>query len=94
MSRLKSVDQETIRILNQKKILNLLYRNNKLTKQEISQKLNISIPTVISNSNELIEEGFWRKLELQSQLAAGSLRFSNSCQTADILLECGLQKIR
>ncbi|WP_406543568.1 ROK family transcriptional regulator [Clostridium ljungdahlii] len=58
MSRLKSVDQETIRILNQKKILNLLYRNNKLTKQEISQKLNISIPTVISNSNELIEQGF------------------------------------
>ena len=58
MSRLKSVDQETIRILNQKKILNLLYRNNKLTKQEISQKLNISIPTVISNSNALIEQGF------------------------------------
>ncbi|OBR97114.1 MULTISPECIES: ROK family transcriptional regulator [Clostridium] len=58
MSRLKSVDQETIRILNQKKILNLLYRNNKLTKQEISQRLNISIPTVISNSNELIEQGF------------------------------------
>lgn len=58
MSRLKSVDQETIRILNQKKILNLLYRNNKLTKQEISQKLNISIPTVISNSKDLIEQGF------------------------------------
>ncbi len=58
MSRLKSMDQETIRILNEKKILNLLYRNNKLTKQEISQKLNISIPTVISNSNELIEQGF------------------------------------
>jgi predicted NBD/HSP70 family sugar kinase len=52
------MDQETIRILNEKKILNLLYRNNKLTKQEISQKLNISIPTVISNSNELIEQGF------------------------------------
>ncbi|WP_243186867.1 ROK family transcriptional regulator [Clostridium muellerianum] len=58
MKRLKSIDQETIRRLNQKKILNLLYRNNKLTKQDISQKLDISIPTVISNSNDLIEQGF------------------------------------
>lgn len=58
MSKLRSVDQETIRILNQKKILNLLYRNNQLTKQDISKELNISIPTVISNTNELIEQGF------------------------------------
>lgn len=58
MNKLKSVDQETIRILNQKKILHLLYRNNQLTKQDISKKLNISIPTVISNTNELIEQGF------------------------------------
>lgn len=57
MNKLKSVDQETIKILNQKKIINLLYRNKQLTKQEISQKLNISIPTVINNINELIEQG-------------------------------------
>ncbi len=47
-----------IRLLNQKKILRLLYRNNQLTKQEIAQMLNISIPTVISNSSELIKQGF------------------------------------
>ncbi|MBA5850198.1 ROK family transcriptional regulator [Clostridium sp. cel8] len=57
MSKLKSVDQETIRILNQKKILNLLYRNGQLTKQDISSRLNISIPTVISNTNQLIQQG-------------------------------------
>ncbi|MBP2033709.1 putative NBD/HSP70 family sugar kinase [Clostridium algifaecis] len=57
MNKLKSVDQETIKILNQKKIINLLYRNKQLTKQEISQELNISIPTVINNINELIERG-------------------------------------
>lgn len=58
MKRLKSVDQETIRILNQKKILNLVYRNDQLTKQDISKGLSISIPTVISNVNELIDQGF------------------------------------
>ena len=47
-----------IRLLNQKKILRLLYRNNQLTKQEIAQMLNISIPTVISNSRELMKQGF------------------------------------
>lgn len=55
--RLKNVDHETIRESNKKKILNLLYKEKQLTKQYISQKTNISIPTVISIINELIDEG-------------------------------------
>lgn len=58
MNRLKAIDQETIKALNQKKIIQLLYRNKQLTKQDISKELKISIPTVISNVNELIEQGF------------------------------------
>lgn len=58
MNKLKAIDQETIKALNQKKIIQLLYRNKQLTKQDISKALKISIPTVISNVNELIEQGF------------------------------------
>ena len=58
MSKLKNIDQEAIKMLNQKKIMQLLYRNKELTKQEISRTLNLSIPTVISNINELIGQGF------------------------------------
>lgn len=58
MHNLKAIDQETIKILNQKRIIQLLYRKKQLTKQEIAQTLKISIPTVISNVRELIEQGF------------------------------------
>lgn len=58
MNKLNAIDQETIKALNQKKIIQLLYRNKQLTKQEISQALKVSIPTVISNVKELIEQGF------------------------------------
>lgn len=57
MNKLKDIDQETIKVMNQKKIIQLLYRNKQLTKQEISKALKISIPTVISNVNELILQG-------------------------------------
>lgn len=58
MSKLKNIDQEAIKVINQKKIMQLLYRNKELTKLEISRTLNLSIPTVITNINELIEKGF------------------------------------
>ena len=57
MENLKFINQETIKGLNQKKIIRLLYRKKQLTKQEISQALKISIPTVISNVTELIGQG-------------------------------------
>lgn len=58
MNNFKAIDQETIKELNQKKIIQMLYRKNQLTKQVIAQNLKISIPTVISNVRELIERGF------------------------------------
>ncbi|KLU61897.1 N-acetylglucosamine repressor [Peptococcaceae bacterium CEB3] len=49
--------QETIKDANGKRILNLLYKERRLTKQEIAQSLGLSIPTVISNVNDLMVEG-------------------------------------
>ncbi|URZ14229.1 ROK family transcriptional regulator [Clostridium felsineum] len=43
---------------NKGKILNLLYRKRELTKLDISNEIGVSVPTVISNVNELIREGF------------------------------------
>lgn len=42
---------------NKQKILKLLYKDKKLTKQDIAKKINVSIPTVITNVNELLKEG-------------------------------------
>lgn len=58
MKKFKILDQETIKQINKKNIIQLIYKKDQLTKQEISKELNISIPTVISNVNELIEEGY------------------------------------
>lgn len=58
MNKLKSIDQEAIKVMNQKKIIQLLYKNKQMTKQDIAKALKLSIPTIISNVNELIEQGF------------------------------------
>lgn len=42
---------------NRNKILSLLYKKRELTKQDIARDIGVSIPTVISNVNELLEEG-------------------------------------
>lgn len=58
MNRLKDIDQETIKALNQKRIVHLLYRKKQMTRQDIAKELKLSIPTIISNVNELISEGY------------------------------------
>ncbi|AFM40076.1 transcriptional regulator/sugar kinase [Desulfosporosinus acidiphilus SJ4] len=52
-----NIGHDTIKDSTAKRILKLLYTERQLTKQEIAQQLGLSIPTVISNVNELIEEG-------------------------------------
>lgn len=52
-----SIDQESIKASNRKKILNLILDQREITKQNISKEIGVSIPTVTSNINELIEEG-------------------------------------
>ena len=53
----KIINQEVIKQSNKKKILNLIAQKREYTKQNISEKIGVSIPTVISNINELIQEG-------------------------------------
>lgn len=52
-----NIDQEAIKDSNRKKILNLIAEKREYTKQNISKEIGVSIPTVIANINELIEEG-------------------------------------
>ncbi|WP_105618847.1 ROK family transcriptional regulator [Vallitalea okinawensis] len=61
MFLLKDIDREAIKMSNSKKILQLLYKEGQLTKQDIAKTLGISIPTVTHNVNTLIEEGFVRE---------------------------------
>ncbi|WP_242655206.1 ROK family transcriptional regulator [Clostridium cellulovorans] len=58
LTKIKKLDQETIKKINQNNVLYLLYRHDQLTKHDIAKKLGISIPTVVTNINELIELGF------------------------------------
>jgi predicted NBD/HSP70 family sugar kinase len=51
------IDQKTIRTENRKRILQLLIRKREVTIPEISRELEISIPTVAKNINQLIAEG-------------------------------------
>ena len=57
MRKLNNIDQEVIKEANTKRIINLLYKKKELTKSEIAKDLKISIPTVISNINDLIIRG-------------------------------------
>jgi len=52
-----TLDQEMIKDINQKKILQLLQKRREMTKQEMSQILGLSIPTISNNINELMKEG-------------------------------------
>ena len=58
LKKFKVIDQEMIKQINKKNIIQLLYKKSQITKQEISKELHISIPTVISDVNELIKEGY------------------------------------
>ena len=58
MENSKNINQETIKITNQKKIIQLLYREKQLTNLVISKTIKVSIPTVISNVRELIKQGY------------------------------------
>lgn len=57
MFNLNNLNQALIKESNRTKILNLVYSEKEITKQNIAKRLKLSIPTVISKVNELIKEG-------------------------------------
>jgi len=57
MKEKNDIKQEKIREHNRKKIIEALSSNQKLTRRQIAKKINVSLPTVITITNELMGEG-------------------------------------
>lgn len=57
MIKIDALSQEQIREINRVNIIHILREKKETTKQEISKILGLSIPTVTTNINALIEEG-------------------------------------
>ena len=51
------IDHELMKQSNRSRILNMVYQKKTVTRQAISRRLNISLPTVVSNVADMIAEG-------------------------------------
>lgn len=58
MAKVNTLNQEQIKEVNRVNIINILRDKKETTKQEISSILNLSIPTVTTYINQLLDEGF------------------------------------
>ncbi len=58
MVKLKTLSQDQIREINRANILKIMKHHSEITKQDIAAALKLSIPTVTTNVNQLMEEGF------------------------------------
>ena len=63
----RAINHKAIRAENRKKILALLQKQRELTLQEIAKELDLSVPTVTTIVEQLIEEGFVRELTSKIQ---------------------------
>ncbi len=57
MARVNTLNQEQIKEINRVNIINILRSKGETTKQEVAQMLGLSIPTVTTNINVLMEDG-------------------------------------
>ena len=51
------IDHELMKQSNRSRILNVVYQKKTVTRQEVSRALKISLPTVVSNVADMVEEG-------------------------------------
>lgn len=51
------INHEIMKKSNRNRILNLIYQKKTITRQEISNVLNISFPTVVTNVSDMVNEG-------------------------------------
>ncbi len=58
MAKFGTLSQEQIKEINRVNVINAIRNNKETTKHEVSRLLKLSIPTVTSNINKLIKEGF------------------------------------
>lgn len=91
--------QEQIKEMNRVKIIKIIKDRKEITKQEIAKLLGLSIPTVTTNINQLVEEGLVEEAGVAKSTGGrkpiilkfvGNARFSFgasiSCSQVDILL--------
>ncbi|HYE81956.1 MAG TPA: ROK family transcriptional regulator [Clostridia bacterium] len=57
MIKLDSLGQDQIKAMNRANIIKIIKQNGEITKQDIAAALKLSIPTVTTNINQLMEEG-------------------------------------
>jgi predicted NBD/HSP70 family sugar kinase len=57
MIKLETLSQDQIRVMNRANIIKIIKEYGEITKQDIAVTLKLSIPTVTTNANQLIEEG-------------------------------------
>jgi len=55
------IDHELMKQSNRSRILNVIYQKKIITRQEISRILHISLPTVVSNVADMVEEGILKE---------------------------------
>lgn len=58
MARIGTLSQEQIKEINRVNVINIIKKEKQITKHEIAKALGLSIPTVTTNINMLMEEGF------------------------------------
>jgi len=58
MSRMGTLSQDQIKEINRVNVINIIKKSKEITKHEIAHLLKLSIPTVTTNINSLIEEGY------------------------------------
>ncbi len=58
MARIGTLTQDQIREINRVNVLNLIRKSKEITKHDLAKQLEISIPTVTTIINALMEEGF------------------------------------
>lgn len=58
MARFGTLNQEQIKEINRVNVINIIKKNREITKHEVAKKLGLSIPTVTTNINTLLDEGF------------------------------------
>ncbi len=57
MIKLETLSQDQIKEMNRSNIINIIKQKGEITKQDIAVALKLSIPTVTTNINQLMEEG-------------------------------------
>ncbi len=58
MARIGTLSQEQIKEINRVSVINMIKKEGQVTKHDIAKALGLSIPTVTTNINMLMEEGY------------------------------------